>query len=290
MRINIDVSVIIPTLGEKKLIKVVNYLNKDRNFKISEIILSIPRNKYNYVKSITKNIDNVKIVSNAKKSQVLQRIKGFKAAKEKNVLQLDDDTFISSKDINLLKKKIFGFNQKISVAPIFKNFSKQYLHERKNNFLYNIQFFILIFIFGSIKKINNFGTFENALISFKGRNNYKDLPDILKIEWTLGACLLHKKKNLILKNYYPFFGKSFFEDILHSLELKAKGIDLYLIKNIFAYCKREESIRSLDDLIKCLRAIMYFTNKIKMNYFDKFRKTYIFFIYIFFKLTIKRFK
>ena len=112
MSININVSVVIPTLGQKKLIKVVNYLNQDRNFKISEIILSIPRNKYNHIKNITKNIDNVKIVCNAKKSQVLQRIKGFKEAKEKDVLQLDDDTFISAKDINILKKKILGLIKK----------------------------------------------------------------------------------------------------------------------------------------------------------------------------------
>ena len=123
MTVNLDVSIVIPTLGEKKIIKVVNFLNKNKTFKISEIILSIPRNKYNYVKSITKNVDNVKLVCNEKKSQVLQRINGFKSAKENNVLQLDDDTFISCEDINLLKKKIFGINKKISVAPIFKNFT-----------------------------------------------------------------------------------------------------------------------------------------------------------------------
>ena len=86
MTVNLDVSVVIPTLGHKKIIKVVHYLNKNRNFKISEIILSIPANKYNYVKGITKNIDNIKLVCNRKKSQVLQRINGFKVAKEKNVL------------------------------------------------------------------------------------------------------------------------------------------------------------------------------------------------------------
>ena len=288
MSININVSVVIPTLGQKKLIKVVNYLNQDRNFKISEIILSIPRNKYNHIKNITKNIDNVKIVCNAKKSQVLQRIKGFKEAKEKDVLHLDDDTFISAKDINILKKKNFGINKKISVAPTFKSISHKYLHERKKNFLYDIQFYILILIFGSIKKINDFGSFENALISFKGNKSYKSFSNAHKIEWTLGGCILHKKKNLILKNYYPFLGKSYFEDVLHSIELKAKGVDIYLIKNVFAYCKREESIKNFDDLINNFKAIKYFSNKINMSYFDKIRKIYIFFIYLFLKLIIKK--
>ncbi len=287
MTVNLDVSIVIPTLGEKKIIKVVHFLNKNKTFKISEIILSIPRNKYNYVKSITKNVDNVKLVCNEKKSQVLQRINGFKSAKENNVLQLDDDTFISCEDINLLKKKIFGINKKISVAPIFKNFSNEYLHKRKNNFLYNIHFYILILIFGSIKKIHNYGIFDNSLISFKGNDTYKSLSNSTKLDWTLGACLLHKKKNLILKNYYPFLGKSFFEDVLHCLELKSKGINLYLIKKASAYCKREESIRNFNDLINYLRAVKFFAYKTQMGFFDKFRKIYLFFIYSLLRLTIK---
>ena len=287
MTVNLDVSVVIPTLGHKKIIKVVHYLNKNRNFKISEIILSIPVNKYNYVKGITKNIDNIKLVCNRKKSQVLQRINGFKVAKEKNVLQLDDDTFISCQDINLLKKKVFGINKKISVAPIFKTFSNEYLHKRKNNFLYKIHFYILTLIFGSVNKINNFGTFENSLISFKGDNNYRNLKDTTIVDWTLGACMLHKKKNLVLKNYYPFFGKSFFEDVLHCLEIKAKGVNLYLIKNASAYCKREESIGNFNDLINYIKAVKFFAYKTHLGFFDKFRKIYIFFIYRLMKLIIK---
>jgi hypothetical protein len=287
MTVNLDVSIVIPTLGEKKLIKVVHYLNKNTTFRISEIILSIPRNKYNYVKSITKNIDNIKLVCNGKKGQVLQRINGFKAAKENNVLQLDDDTFISCEDINLLRKKIFGINQKKSVAPIFKTFSSEYLHKRKNNFLHNIHFYILTLIFGSTKKINNFGTFDNSLISFKGNGTYRNLSDSTRVDWTLGACLLHKKKNLILKNYYPFLGKSFFEDVLHSLEMKSKGINLYLIKNASAYCKREESIKDFNDLINYLRAVKFFTYKTQMGFYDKFRKIYAFFIYRLVRLIIK---
>jgi hypothetical protein len=249
--------------------------------------LSIPRNKYNYVKSITKTIDNVKLVCNTKKSQVLQRINGFKEAKEKNILQLDDDIFISCKDINLLKKKVFGINKKIAVAPIFKTLSNKYLHNRKNNFLYNIHYYIITLIFGSIKKINKFGTFDNCLISFKGNSCYKNLKNSTKVEWTLGGCLMHKKKNLILKNYYPFLGKSFFEDVLHSLEIKGKGVDLYLIKDASAYCKREESIKDFNDLINYLRAVKFFAYKTQMGFFDKFRKIYIFFIYRLVRLIIK---
>jgi hypothetical protein len=287
MTIHIEVSIVIPTLGQAKIIKVLRHLNQNSNYKISEIILSIPRNKYNHIKSVTKTIDNVKLVCNIKKSQVLQRINGFKEAKEKNVLQLDDDTFISSKDINLLKKKVFGINKKIAAAPIFKTLSNKYLHNRKNNFLYNIHYYIITLIFGSIKKINKFGTFDNCLISFKGNGCYKNLKDSTKVEWTLGGCLMHKKKNLILKNYYPFLGKSFFEDVLHSLEIKGKGVDLYLIKNASAYCKREESIKNFNDLINYLRAVKFFAYKTQMGFFDKFRKIYIFFIYRLMRLMIK---
>ena len=36
---------------------------------------------------------------------------------------------------------------------------------------------------------------------------------------------MHFKKNLVLKNYFPFKGKAYSEDLFHSIELKKKKLN-----------------------------------------------------------------
>jgi hypothetical protein len=48
----------------------------------------------------------------------------------------------------------------------------------------------------------------------------------LDIGWLPGGCVLHRRVNLVLSDYYPFRGKAFAEDLFHSVELTRKGIRL----------------------------------------------------------------
>lgn len=162
----LSISIVIATLGDKKVIKLIRYLNKDKNYKISEIILSIPRNKVSYIKEITRNWDNIKIIYSNKKSQVLQRIKGFRLAKEKDVLQLDDDILIDAKSINTLMRKNYGINCKKSISPVYKDFNKKYLHKKKESLFSMIHLYIMCLLFGSVSKISKMGNLNNALINY----------------------------------------------------------------------------------------------------------------------------
>ena len=75
MTIKLAVSIVIATLGDKKLIKLIGCLNKNKNYKISEIIISIPRNKFNYIKDLTQTWDNIKIVTSEKKVRYCRGLK-----------------------------------------------------------------------------------------------------------------------------------------------------------------------------------------------------------------------
>ena len=83
-----SLSVVIPTLGAKSLLTVIKLLN-DGNEIPSEILVCIPEKYLNNIK--LSNFSNVKIIKTPFTGQVSQRIEGFKNAKEKFVLQLDDD-------------------------------------------------------------------------------------------------------------------------------------------------------------------------------------------------------
>ena len=40
---------------------------------------------------------------------------------------------------------------------------------------------------------------------------------------------MHHRKNLILNNYFSYSGKAYCEDLFHSIELKKRGIKLYIL-------------------------------------------------------------
>ena len=287
MKKKLAVSIVIPTLGDKKIIKLINFLNRCKDYEISEIILSIPRNKVDYIKNLTRSWDNIKIVYSIKKGQVLQRIKGFKLAKEKDVLQLDDDILIDPRSISLLIKKNYGLNSKKSISPVYKDFNKKYLHEKKKKFLSLVHLFIMCLLFGSIRKINDMGSLSNALVNYGVSFKSNEIKNI-EVEWLLGACVIHKKKNLILENFYPYEGKSYCEDLLHSLELRKKKIKLLVANNVYVYCKIENSFNNFKDLLKYIRALNLFVKRNNHGFFDTIKKIYVFFIYQTIKLLLKK--
>jgi hypothetical protein len=78
-------------------------------------------------------------------------------------------------------------------------------------------------------------------------------------EWLPGGCVMHLKQNLHLTDYYPFIGKAYGEDVIHSILLRKKGLSLYIcrnatIKNEGAYEEVFNSYRKLYDyLVKTYR-------------------------------------
>jgi|688.fasta_scaffold35932_5 hypothetical protein len=286
---NIPISIVIPSLGDKKVIKVIDFLNKDKNYKISEIILSVPKNKKNHLEHIISRYKNVKILSVNRRSQVYQRIQGFKAANENQILQLDDDIFINIKSIKILIKRIIQLDSRRCFAPIYKDFNGNFLHKKKNSILYKIHLIIMLLLFGSIKKINEMGSFDNALVYY-GEFNSNILLKYLEVDWLLGGCIIHKKKNLILNNFFPFNGKSFCEDLIHSIKLKNKGIKLYVDRDAFVLCKQEDSINNFKQFKSFIFGLNLFINSQNYNYYNVVRKLYFFIFYQFIKIFIKKIK
>ena len=47
-----------------------------------------------------------------------------------------------------------------------------------------------------------------------------------EVEWLAGGCVMHHRKNLILENYFPFAGKAYCEDLIHSHLLTRKRVRL----------------------------------------------------------------
>ena len=224
------ISVVIPTIGNRDISKTINSINQN-NFKVDEILVCTVRNS----KIKTLEGKNVKIIFCKEKGQVKQRIEGFKLAKGDYILQLDDDIILNKNCIRLLFDELKNLPN-TSISPnVFLSENKNSIFSKKNSLKQKI--FNLI----SGLKLNN----REGRITISGFESYPEISsnsDLLtETEWLIGGCVLHHKKNLVLKNYYPFEGKAYSEDLFHSLELRKNKIKLFIHKKASIFLNINEN-------------------------------------------------
>ena len=225
----LPVSVVIPTLGGNHLLNTIEYINSGDVIP-AEILICIP-------KELEKSINltyssNVSIVFTEKRGQVFQRYIGFTLAKSEYVLQLDDDLKLTIKDIQILIKQLNLKGRNSCIGPQFYNRSlKQFCYLNPKG-LNKIESYIVEFVLGGSK----WGKSRLGTISKSGHNFGYDINymknNIEKVEWLAGGCVLHRRENLINEDYFPFSGKAYCEDLIHSILLRKKNINLWITKDV----------------------------------------------------------
>ena len=220
MKFKEDLTIVIPSVGESTLENTINSILE--NTVLPKLILIILPKGYKYELKIKSDI--IKIYNSNKKGQVNQRIFGFKKSITKYVMQLDSDIIVNKYTIEKLIHFISKNNDEIAVAPILrplikKKISKNSFLTKSKNLLINGKLHLNP---GKITDIGYNSWFEEKEIT---NDNYN-------VEWLPGGCILHKRKNLIIDNYYPFINKAYCEDVIHSLQLKKKDIKLFLLTSV----------------------------------------------------------
>ena len=245
----LPVSVVIPTLGYDCLNDTIAHLNSDR-IKPYEILICIPNDLIARVQNI--EYPNVKIIPTSHYGQVYQRSVGFKSACQQFVLQLDDDLIFEISQLKILTQHLIKLGDKNCIGP-------QMFDIKINKFRYLEQVgrpkwesYIIEFLIGGAKwAASRMGTISYSGKAYGVDINYMTSENV-ETEWLAGGCILHYKDNLVLDNFYPFQGKAYSEDLIHSIILRSKGIKLWITKS--AICKLEvlsnENIQSLDHVNK----------------------------------------
>lgn len=252
-----DITIVIPTLGEKTLTKCLNSIESGSTLP-KTIFIIIP-------KEYSKNLINVKIPNNAEiihtnlKGQVSQKIIGFKNAKTKFIMQLDSDIILSKNTIEHLYNFISINTKKIAVAPLLLP-NIDHNQKRKYNLVTSLKNYI---ISGSLNlmpgKITDIG--YNTWFSTHDLNHKS-----IQVEWLPGGCILFNKNALIKNDYYPFKKKAYCEDIVHSLLLTQKNVKLFLLPMTSA--RNLGYIRSRTNLFQRIsefKARLFILKKIKGN-------------------------
>lgn len=222
-------SVVIATLGGDVLNETIASLNTGKIIP-KEILVCIPEEESDTLIKLPFN--NITVIRTPCRGQVAQRACGLRRAKQSLVLQMDDDIVFQPGGLEKLIKSLDELGAKNVISPVFQNISTgQYLarfHQGIGGWFKNI---IETFICGA-----PWGTRRMGVISPAGIGYGVDIthcgPEPVETQWIPGGCVLCRREDLIIEDYYPFDGKAYSEDLIHSILWRNKGMRLYIIPSV----------------------------------------------------------
>ncbi|MBT5399716.1 hypothetical protein HOL24_04155 [bacterium] len=245
------ISVVIPSLGGD-LSRTLDGLNFGTVVP-DEIIICLP-NKSHSIDNLSK-YKGIIVIYSGKYSQVFQRLCGFKKSKYEYILQLDDDVYVSSNCLEILIKNISFDKRNISVSPFWLDVtSKNSLFCKKKGLLMYFYYFI----------INGYAGYSPGKVSLAGTNfglNFNEVdPDskLIEVDWQSGGCVLHKRNNLLLYDFYPYKGKAYSEDLIHSILLRRLGVSLFTAQGAYCMTKVEKRLFVVKEIFADFRSRLYF--------------------------------
>jgi glycosyltransferase involved in cell wall biosynthesis len=224
-----DVSVVIATLGGDFLAETIEKLNAGTVVP-AEILICIPEIEASRADRLAGG--NVRVVRTPCRGQVAQRAWGFQHARHEFVLQLDDDIHVHPNCIERLRACVSRFRD-VAAGPklhdLLTGEYRSFLTPSRdgNGFFERLMFWV----------VNGRRGYEPGCIGRAGicMGLPEEPAEWFDIGWLPGGCVLHRRANLILSNYYPFRGKAFAEDLFHSVELTRKGVRLLRCGSAMCY-------------------------------------------------------
>lgn len=231
----------------------------------AEILVCIPIE--NLPCAQTLKFDNVRLIPTSVRGQVAQRAFGFRAANFEWVLQLDDDITVSPSCIERLLEtsQVFGLN--VSVAPALINRDtgqSVYVKPTGPKSLLAIYFWLM----NGVKGYQP-GTIDKAGSAI-GVDPATADSRFVEVEWLAGGCVLHRRENLVVEDFWTRPGKAYCEDVVHSHLLGQRGIRL--VVDTSARCELEVARQStmsfrafLSDFYRDFSARRYYMKRVSRS-------------------------
>ena len=249
------ISVVIPSLGGN-LCDTLDSVNASST-RPDEIIVCLP-NESHFVQDASK-YKNLTVIYAQQYGQVYQRIVGFKHAKGDHVLQLDDDILLNKECLEQLMTSLKELPDSSTVSPCLFNTNGKPLYGRKKDGLLSIYY----------RLINGKIGYKPGGITLAGTNfgvNPNDVSsDMLRVDWQPGGCVLYKRENLVLEGFYPYKGKAYCEDLIHSFLLRQAGVGLFV--NTCAKCTTplNPKLSLLKEIVPDFKIRLYFVKMAKLS-------------------------
>ena len=238
------VSVVIATLGGDSLRTTIERLNEGSSVP-AEILVCIPEREARAVSAGSHA--NVRILATDFRGQVAQRAFGFRHVSHDLVMQLDDDVVVDSRCLEFLVRDLEASGPRSAVAPAWRwRGTDRSVYKPISPLLGSGIFFWLLN--GRRGYRPGIVTKAGAEIGIHERKAHGTAVDA---EWIPGGCVLHRRKDLVLEDYFPFPGKAFCEDLIHSFHLSSRGVRLLVSPDALAYI--DEAPQARGEFFKALR-------------------------------------
>jgi len=240
-------TVVMATLGGDTLKGTIEQLNRG-SVVPAEILVCIPEQEAPHIANLL--FPNVRVIVTKCRGQVAQRAIGFQNASHDVVMQLDDDIIVDEDCVERLLQTLIKYGPHVVVAPALLDRSSDKIL-RMNDTMLRIFYFL----------VNGRDGYQMGAVSRAGTEFGYD-PSRIKegvydVEWVPGGCVIHFRENLITENFFPYEGKAYCEDLLHSYHLIKKGVRLKL--DMSACC-------SLENVSTASYGIKEFINTISADY------------------------
>jgi cellulose synthase/poly-beta-1,6-N-acetylglucosamine synthase-like glycosyltransferase len=200
---------------------------------------------------------NVTVVPTPCRGQVAQRSFGFSKVSQPFVLQMDDDITLEHDAARRLLSTLQRLGTGNVVAPLYRDSGTgRCLHTYSKGWLRFIQHGYARLVCGAKWGIARMGTISPAGVSY-GVDEALCGSDVLETSWVPGGCVLSYREDLVLENFFPFPGKAYCEDLIHSRLRERRGLRMWIDPG--AHCHTPEapaqqfSLKSMADDLRVRR-------------------------------------
>ena len=225
-----SLTVVIPTLGGNVLGRTIESIMAG-SVVPQKILIVIPEDRVSSLPNL--KYSNVEVLVTKFRGQVQQRITGFSKSQTHLVMQLDDDIELAYDCIEILIGGMQACIGNVALAPAlrYRKTKMSVFHNKKPNLYYWLMKGSKGYQAGSV-----YLSCSPEGVDFEGDCNF------IESQWLYGGCVLHRKSDLVLENFFPFKGKAYSEDLIHSAALRNKGIKLFFMPKANAYFEMDSYI------------------------------------------------
>jgi hypothetical protein len=186
----------------------------------TEILICIPEEDAHRVATLS--VDNVRIVPTKVRGQVAQRAEGFRQAACPVVMQLDDDILLAKDAIEALLLSLLALGRGHVVGVVFYN---SVTDEPLSKIDTGLRGFVINLYETAVRGLPWGKRRMGALSTIGGCGSVDPRccdEAVVTTAWLPGGCSISFREDLILDAFFPFRGKAYSEDILHS-SLRARN-------------------------------------------------------------------